>query len=216
MAKHFRTAVDETIAHFAALEDPRSPITRQPLVSVVVIALMAVLAGAGGPTAIARWANTKKEFLLRVLPWLAGIPRKCLSPCADAAESGCVSCLLLQLAPGPCAKAAEASGVDQPVFAVDGKTARLSHDPGHGLGALHAVSVWASEYGLSLGLVAPIPTGSASAAWRAVSELPSNPLSRVQSAPPRPDDSRSGGPQTCQPAPAPEWPGRGAETPGHG
>ncbi len=42
----------------------------------------------------------------------------------------------------------------QPIFAVDGKTARRSHDRRKGLGALHSVSVWASEFGLSLGQVA--------------------------------------------------------------
>ena len=42
----------------------------------------------------------------------------------------------------------------QPILAVDGKTARRSHDRGKGLGALHSVSVWASEFGLSLGQVA--------------------------------------------------------------
>ena len=41
-----------------------------------------------------------------------------------------------------------------PILAVDGKTARRSHDRKNGLGALHSVSVWASEYGLSLGQVA--------------------------------------------------------------
>ena len=46
------------------------------------------------------------------------------------------------------------TGVEQPILAVDGKTARRSHDHANGLGALHAVSVWASEYGLSLGQVA--------------------------------------------------------------
>src|SRR5262249_12160236 len=51
-------------------------------------------------------------------------------------------------------KAAEETGVDQPVFAVDGKTNRRSHDRKKGLGALHSVSVWASEFGLSLGQVA--------------------------------------------------------------
>jgi predicted transposase YbfD/YdcC len=40
------------------------------------------------------------------------------------------------------------------VLAVDGKTARRSHDRKNGLGALHSVSVWASEFGLSLGQVA--------------------------------------------------------------
>jgi predicted transposase YbfD/YdcC len=156
MAKLPGTTVDEIIAHFNQLEDPRSSINRQhPLVSVVVIALMAVLAGAGGPTAIARWADTKKEFLLTVLPLPAGVPRKdvfrrvlmLLNPVAFQA----CFCNWLQALR---AKAAAASGVDQPVFAVDGKTARRSHDRAQGLGALHAVSVWASEFGLSLGQVA--------------------------------------------------------------
>jgi predicted transposase YbfD/YdcC len=52
------------------------------------------------------------------------------------------------------AQAAEATGVDQPVLAVDGKTARRSYDRNNDLGALHSVSVWASEFGLSLGQVA--------------------------------------------------------------
>jgi hypothetical protein len=52
------------------------------------------------------------------------------------------------------AQATEATGVDQPVFAVDGKTARRSHDRKNGLGALHSVTVWASDFGLSLGQVA--------------------------------------------------------------
>src|SRR4029077_9569681 len=51
-------------------------------------------------------------------------------------------------------KATAATGVDKPVLAVDGKTSRRSHDRRHGLGALHAVSIWASEFGLSLGQVA--------------------------------------------------------------
>ena len=50
--------------------------------------------------------------------------------------------------------AATATGVKQPVLAVDGKTARRSHDRKNGLGALHSVSVWASDFGLSLGQLA--------------------------------------------------------------
>jgi predicted transposase YbfD/YdcC len=52
------------------------------------------------------------------------------------------------------ASAQAATGVEQPVLAVDGKTLRRSHDRKHGLGALHSVSVWASEFGLSLGQMA--------------------------------------------------------------
>jgi hypothetical protein len=50
--------------------------------------------------------------------------------------------------------AAEAGGVAQPILAVDGKTLRRSHDRTKGFGALHSVSVWAGEYGLTLGQVA--------------------------------------------------------------
>jgi molybdopterin/thiamine biosynthesis adenylyltransferase len=47
-----------------------------PLESVVVIAIMAVLAGANGPTAIAKWAKIKAEVLLKWLDLPHGIPRK--------------------------------------------------------------------------------------------------------------------------------------------
>jgi len=156
MAKLERCGLDEVVAHFHLLEDPRSPINRQhPLVSVVVIALMAVLAGAGGPTAIARWARTKKQWLQNVLPLPAGIPckdvfRRVLLLLNPAAFQACFVNWLHALR----AKAALANGVEQPVLAVDGKTARRSHDRSNGLGALHAVSIWASEFGLSLGQVA--------------------------------------------------------------
>jgi hypothetical protein len=68
MANMQRISLDEVVGYFDQLEDPRSTVNRQhPLVSVVVIALMAVLAGAGGPTAIARWAAIKEPFLVKVL-----------------------------------------------------------------------------------------------------------------------------------------------------
>ena len=77
MADLRRVSLDEVVAHFQQLEDPRSTINqRHPLVSVVVIALLAVLAGAGGPTAIARWAALKAEWLARVLDLPNGVPRK--------------------------------------------------------------------------------------------------------------------------------------------
>lgn len=156
MAQVHRSGLDEVVAHFTQLQDPRSPINRQhPLVSVVVIALMAVLAGAGGPTAIARWAELKKEWLLPLLPLPAGIPRKdvfrrVLMLLNPAAFQACFFNWLQALR----AKLARESGIEQPVFAVDGKTARRSHDRAHGLGPLHSVSVWASDFGLSLGQVA--------------------------------------------------------------
>ena len=72
MAEVRRIGWDEIVRHFEELEDPRSSVNRKhPLVSVVVIALLAVLAGAGGPAAIARWAAFKEEFLLQVLDSLS-------------------------------------------------------------------------------------------------------------------------------------------------
>jgi hypothetical protein len=72
-----RSSVDEIVRHFEELEDPRSAVNLQhPLVSVVVIALLAVLAGANGPTAIAKWAALKEEFLVAALDLPNGIPGK--------------------------------------------------------------------------------------------------------------------------------------------
>jgi predicted transposase YbfD/YdcC len=156
MAKTHAVCLDEVVGYFDQLEDPRSSVNQKhPLVSVVVIAMMAVLAGAGGPTAIAKWAKLKAEFLLKVLALPHGVPRKdvfrrVLSLLKPDAFQQCFVSWLQALR----AQAAEATGVDQPIFAVDGKTARRSHDRQKGLGALHAVSVWASEFGLSLGQVA--------------------------------------------------------------
>ena len=151
-----RIGVNEVARHFEELEDPRSTVNRRhPLVSVVVIALMAVLAGADGPTAIAKWAAWKEEFLLEALDLPNGLPRKdvfrrVLVLLKPSAFQACFANWLQSLR----ARAAAATGVTQPILPVDGKTARRSHDRGKGLGALHSVSVWASEFGLSLGQVA--------------------------------------------------------------
>jgi predicted transposase YbfD/YdcC len=156
MAEHQRVSLDEIIVYFQDLEDPRSTINqRHPLPSVLVIALLAVLAGASGPTAIARWAAFKEELLLEVLDLPNGIPRKdvfrrVLMAVKPAAFQACFTDWLRSLR----AEATAATGVEQPVLPVDGKTARRSHDRKNGLGALHSVSVWASEFGLSLGQVA--------------------------------------------------------------
>ena len=156
MADPIRISVEDVARYFEGLEDPRSDINqRHPLVSVVVISLMAVLAGAGGPTAIAVWANDKKDFLLPLLPLPNGIPqkdvyRRVLSALKPAGFQASFANWLQSLR----AKAETAGGVEQPVFAVDGKTLRRSHDRRKGLGALHAVSVWATDFGLTLGQVA--------------------------------------------------------------
>lgn len=156
MADQKRIHLDGVIAHFQELEDPRSDINlKHPLISVVVICLMAVLAGAGGPTAIAHWARLKAEELRNALDLPHGIPakdvyRRVLTLLKPEAFQACFVSWLESLR----TQAATARGVTQPVLAVDGKTLRRSHDRSKGLGALHSVSIWASEFGLSLGQVA--------------------------------------------------------------
>jgi predicted transposase YbfD/YdcC len=148
--------LEEVVGYFDELEDPRSTINQKhPFVSVVVIALMAVLAGASGPTTIAQWAQYKEAFLRRVLDLPNGVPRKdvfrrVLSLLNPTAFQTCFAAWLKALRE----QAAAVTEIVQPVYAVDGKTARRSHDRRKALGALHSVSVWASEFGLSLGQVA--------------------------------------------------------------
>ena len=156
MAPALQFSLDEVVLHFQELEDPRSTVNRQhPLESVLVIAVLAVMAGANGPTAIAKWAAYKEEFLLNVLNLPNGIPckdvfRRVLMALRPDAFQACFMNWLEALR----AQAAAASGVKQPIFPVDGKTLRRSHDRKNGLGALHSVSLWASDFGLSLGQVA--------------------------------------------------------------
>ena len=90
--------IDDIVRHFEDLEDPRSEVNLQhPLISVVVISLMAVLAGAAGPTAIARWAQLKADELLNVLPLPNGIPRKDVFAACFRAQAGSLSNLFREL-----------------------------------------------------------------------------------------------------------------------
>src|SRR3954468_7513447 len=145
-----RSKLDEIVESFSALEDPRSHINRRhPLPSVLVIAVLAVLAGAAGATAIARWAKLKGDLLAGLLDLPRGIPGKdvfrrvlmMLRP--DAFEAG-FNAWIARLRDEAIAE----TGVERPIVATDGKTARRSHDAAKGLGALHVVTAWAGEYGL--------------------------------------------------------------------
>src|SRR4051812_45545167 len=148
-----RSRLDEITASFATLEDPRSEINRRhPLPSVLVIAVLAVLAGAAGPTAIARWAKLKRDLLTGLLDLPRGIPgkdvfRRVLMTLKPDAFEACFNAWIARLRD----EATAETGVERPIIALDGKSARRSHDAAHGLGALHVVTAWAGEYGLALG-----------------------------------------------------------------
>jgi predicted transposase YbfD/YdcC len=145
--------LDEIVASFATLEDPRSEINRRhPLPSILVIAVLAVLAGAAGPTAIARWAKLKEDLLTSLLELPRGIPgkdvfRRVLMALKPEAFEAAFNAWIARLRDEAIAE----TGIERPIIALDGKTARRSHDVANDLGALHVVTAWAGEYGLALG-----------------------------------------------------------------
>jgi predicted transposase YbfD/YdcC len=148
-----RSRLDEIVASFSTMEDPRSHINRRhPLPSVLVIAVLAVLAGAAGPTAIAQWADCKADLLVGLLDLPYGIPakdvfRRVLMMIKPDAFGDAFNAWIAHLRGGATAE----TGVDRPIIAIDGKTARRSHDARNDLGALHVVTAWAGELGLALG-----------------------------------------------------------------
>jgi len=156
MAATTSLSLRDIAEQFDQLPDPRCHINRlHPLSSVIVMAILAILAGANGPTAIARWARVKEEFLRRGLHLPHGVPckdvfRMVLTLLNPKVFQACFADWLKALR----LNAMEQFGIDRPLLSIDGKSHRRSHDQAKGLGALHSVSVWAGELGLSLGQVA--------------------------------------------------------------
>lgn len=143
-------SVDRFKEYFAELPDPRSPINRRHLlIDVMVMCVCGVLSGADGPAAIAAWAEFHRDWLQEHLELPHGLPsrdtfRRVLQRLKPQAFQHCFGAWLESLV-GP-------SGAK--FLAIDGKTLRRSHDGKHKLGALHMVSVWATEQRLTLGQIA--------------------------------------------------------------
>src|SRR4051794_29604129 len=148
-----RRTLDEIVESFSTLEDPRSHINRRhPLPSILVLAVLAVLAGAAGPTAIARWAKFKEDLLTGLLDLPHGIPgkdvfRRVLMTLKPEAFEAAFNAWIARLRDEAMAE----TGIERPIVAIDGKSARRTHDAARDLGALHVVTAWAGEYGLALG-----------------------------------------------------------------
>jgi predicted transposase YbfD/YdcC len=140
---------------FDDLPDPRSMVNRlHRLGDVIVIAICAVMATADGPTAIAHWAKLNATWLRRHLALPNGIPgkdtfRRILGLLPPAAFQQCFQ-QWLQTLQVP----ADEESENKRHIAIDGKALRRSHDRKNGLGPMHIVSAWASDFGISLGQVA--------------------------------------------------------------
>lgn len=134
---------------FADLPDPRTgPATRHPLLTIVTIAVCAVLAGADTWVDVAEFGRSKEAWFRSFLALPAGIPSHdtfgrvfaALDPTAfETCFVGWVRRLVRQ-APA--------------TIAIDGKTLRRSGDAAAGLGPLHLVSAWATDQQVVLGQVA--------------------------------------------------------------
>lgn len=72
--------VDSILTTFQDLDDPRSHINRRHVFGdLLVICIMAVIAGADGPQAIGVWADNNQDWLTRILhpPIVAAIELGC-------------------------------------------------------------------------------------------------------------------------------------------
>ena len=157
MADIHRIGLDEVARHFEELEDPRSTVNRQhPLVSVVVIALMAVLAGAERADRDRQVGGFERRVPLggaRLAERDSAQGR--LSARLGAAEARRVSSLFCELAAvvacdgrGGDRRGATDAGGRRQDGAAEPRSRAKAWAP------CIRVSVWASEFGLSLGQVA--------------------------------------------------------------
>lgn len=152
----------------AAVPDPRRQCKnlRHRLVDVLVIGFCGVLCGCEDFVEIERFARAKQEFFRRFLELPYGIPshdtfRRIFQAVCPAALQTCLIAWLRELRQAAAA-AADAQDADarkqapgaKSMIGIDGKTLRRTFDRAKGLGALHLVSAWATDNGLTLGQVA--------------------------------------------------------------
>lgn len=138
------------VRHFANLTDPRLSRCRQhQLVDIIVIAICGVVCGCKSWKDVAFYGRKKADWLRTFLKLPNGIPskdtfRRVFARIKPAAFQSCFRSWTQALA----------DTLDIKHIAIDGKTARRSHDRGAGKTALHLVSAWAAANHLTLGQVA--------------------------------------------------------------
>lgn len=151
-----RVSTDDAVSildYFKELPDPRSHINRRHLLGdLIVISVLAVIAGADGPKAIGVWAESNEKWLRGFLRLPYGIPShdtfgRLLAALKPEAFQNCFESWIKSLC--------ESHGEDlTEIIAIDGKALRRSHDRRRDLGPLFLVSAWAVRGGISLGQLA--------------------------------------------------------------
>lgn len=139
--------IAELVERFSGLPDSRvEGRTDHDLLDIVVLSLCAVMSGAEGWDDIEDWGRAREAWLRKYLPLRNGIPGhdtirrvfEALSP--DEMESR-FEHWMADICPA----------VEGRIIAVDGKALRGSARAERGLRALHQVSAYAAEYGVTLG-----------------------------------------------------------------
>lgn len=138
------------LRHFEGLPDPRQRAkVVYPLDEVLLLCLLAVLAGAEAITDIARFGEKKRELLRRFRPFADGTPAHdhlgdILAALDAEAFQRCFAAWVASVI---------GTTVAEEVIAIDGKTLRRSHDRKRGQAAIHMVSAFAARQRLVLGQV---------------------------------------------------------------
>ena len=134
------------LRHFQDIADPRSTArSTHPLVSIITIAILAVLSGADGCVAIKTYGNAKQLWLETFLDLPCGIPtHDTFGRVLAALEPQELENCFLQWMKTITEK------LDIKLIHIDGKEHNGSYDREDKLKSLHSVSAWSSEYGLSL------------------------------------------------------------------
>ena len=139
--------VAELIERFSNLPDPRvEGRTDHDLLDIIVLALCAVMSGAEGWDDIEDWGRERETWLRQYLPLRNGIP-----------GHDTIRRVFEAISPHELEQRFEAwmgevcEAVKGRIIAIDGKALRGSARAGRGLRALHQVSAYAAEYGLTLG-----------------------------------------------------------------
>jgi predicted transposase YbfD/YdcC len=140
--------MEEFVACFDDLEDPRAANARHDLHEILLIAFCAVLCGAEDCSDMALFGRSKTAFFREFLTLRHGIPSHDTFTrlFRDLDPAGFHDCFL-----GFMRRFAETIAG---VVAMDGKTLRRSFDRAAGQSPLHLVCAWAAEQRLVLGQVA--------------------------------------------------------------